>query len=275
LVAVCALAPGERNRRANPTAIILRMAEQALLSLGQEFRFHFQAVGMVHLCSSRSGLDVAEVGGLAEGGKGVAGGDELVGDVSRGSWWRRCRALRRPIGLPGWRRVRGGRGRRRCGSGRSNRYFFWMGADQVTFHDLHVIYVEEELDGEAELTAWTTCHPRRSGRTCSRGWSTLLLRSSMQNVDAVVLGDFLDAVETGDGIFGALLVGHAFAIAGKSDDGGDAGLGGERNVFAENLPQSWRDFQTRLMALRISPPSTVTPCCRPGHTARALRLRRD
>ena len=42
LVAVCALAARERNRRANPTVVILRMAEQALLSLGQEFRFHFQ-----------------------------------------------------------------------------------------------------------------------------------------------------------------------------------------------------------------------------------------
>jgi hypothetical protein len=42
LVAVCALAARERNRRAKPTAVILRMAEQVLLSLGQEFRFHFQ-----------------------------------------------------------------------------------------------------------------------------------------------------------------------------------------------------------------------------------------
>jgi len=58
------------------------MAEQALLSLGQEFRFHFQGSCMVHLCSSRSGLDVAEVGGLAEGGKGVAVGTKLVGDVA-------------------------------------------------------------------------------------------------------------------------------------------------------------------------------------------------
>jgi hypothetical protein len=51
--------------------------------------------------------------------------------------------------------------------------------------------------------------------------------------DAVVLGDFLDAVETGDGVFGALFVGHAIAVAGKSDHVGHASLGGEWNVFAK------------------------------------------
>jgi len=40
----------------------------------------------------------------------------------------------------------------------------------------------------------------------------------------VVLGDFLNAVEAGDGVLGALVVGHAIAIAGKSDDVGDADL---------------------------------------------------
>ena len=51
--------------------------------------------------------------------------------------------------------------------------------------------------------------------------------------DAVILGDFLDAVEAGDGVFGALLVGHSTAVAGKSDDVGDAGLGGKGNIFAK------------------------------------------
>jgi hypothetical protein len=42
LAAVCALAAVESNRRAKPTAVTLRMAEQALLSSSQEFCFHFQ-----------------------------------------------------------------------------------------------------------------------------------------------------------------------------------------------------------------------------------------
>ena len=53
--------------------------------------------------------------------------------------------------------------------------------------------------------------------------------------DAVVLGDFLDAVQAGDGVFGALVVGHGFAIAGEGDDVGDAGLGGQGNVFAKTF----------------------------------------
>ena len=51
----------------------------------------------------------------------------------------------------------------------------------------------------------------------------------------MLLGDFLDAVETGDGIFGALFVGHSIAVTGERDHIGHAGFGGERNVFAETF----------------------------------------
>jgi hypothetical protein len=53
------------------------------------------------------------------------------------------------------------------------------------------------------------------------------------NCDAVVLGDFFNAIQTRDGVFRAFVVGHAVAVSGEGDDVRNAGFGGERNEFAK------------------------------------------
>src|SRR6266481_4188958 len=98
---------------------------------------------MVHLCSSRSGLDVAEVGGLAEGGNGVAGGEGVVGDVAGDVGGGDAAHYAVPLDfLGGVEFVAAGDAAGVEVGGPID--IFLDGADQVTFHDLHVIDVEEE-----------------------------------------------------------------------------------------------------------------------------------
>ena len=170
---------------------------------------------------------------MAEGGKGVAGGDELVGDVAAEVGGGDAAHYAVPLDfLGGVEFVAAGDA---AGVEVGDPIdIFLDGADQVTFHDLHVIDVEEELDAR-RVDGLDDLHTPGGVVAHVVVVVDLAVEKLDADVDAVVLGDFLDAVETGDGIFGALLVGHAFAIAGKSDDVGDAGLGGERNIFAETL----------------------------------------
>ncbi len=101
---------------------------------------------------------------------------------------------------------------------------FLNGADEVAFHDLHVIDVEEQfdargVDGLNDLDA--------PGGVVAHVVVVIDLAVKQFNADgdAVVFGNFFDAVEAGDGIFGALFVGHALAVSGKRDDVGYPGLG--------------------------------------------------
>src|ERR1700674_781103 len=188
---------------------------------------------MVHLCSWRSGLDVAEVGGLAEGGERVAGGDEFVGDVAAEVGGGD--AAHQPVPwdfLGGVECVAAGNA---AGVEVGDPIdIFLDGADQVTFHDLHVIDVEEELDA-GRVDGLDDLYSPGGVVAHIVVVVDLAIEQLDADGDAVVLGDFLDAVETGNSVLGAFVVGHAIAIAGKSDDVGDAGLGGERNVFAETF----------------------------------------
>src|SRR3979490_686259 len=179
---------------------------------------------MVHLCSLRSGLDVAEVGGLAEGGKGVAGGDELVGDVAAEVGGGDAAHDAVPLDFLGTVEfvAAGNAAGVEVGDGID---VFLDGAGGGAFHDLHVGDVEEELDagrvdGMDDLDA--------PGSVVAHVVVVvdLAVEELDADGDAVVLGDFFDAVEAGDGVFGALFVGHASAIAGESDDVRHACFGG-------------------------------------------------
>src|SRR5467141_88433 len=188
---------------------------------------------MVHLCSSGSGLDVAEVGGLAEGGKGVAGGDELVGDVAAEVGGGDAAHYAVPLDfLGGVEFVAAGDA---AGVEVGDPIdIFLDGADQVTFHDLHVIDVVEQLDAW-RINGLDDLHSP-SGVVAHVVFVVALAVEELDaDGDAVVLGDFLDAVETGDGVLGALFVGNAIATAGKGNHVGHSGFGGERNVFAKTF----------------------------------------
>jgi hypothetical protein len=170
---------------------------------------------------------------LAEGGKRVAGGDELVGDVAAEVGGGDAAHYAVPLDfLGGVEFVAAGDA---AGVEVGDPIdIFLDGADQVTFHDLHVIDVEEELDAR-RVDGLDDLHTPGGVVTHVVVVVDLAVEELDADRDAVVLGDFLDAVETGNSVLGAFVVGHAFAIAGKSDDVGDAGLGGERNVFAETF----------------------------------------
>src|SRR5262249_9229044 len=109
---------------------------------------------------------------------------------------------------------------------------FLNGADQIAFHDLHVVDVVEQLDvgrvdGRDDLDA--------PGGVVAHVVVVVdfAVEKFEADVDAVVLGDFLELVESHDAILDAFGVGHTVAIAGKGDDVGNARFGGERNIFAE------------------------------------------
>src|SRR5256884_201848 len=188
---------------------------------------------MVHLGRSKSGLDVAEVGGLAEGGEGVAGGDELVGDVAAEVGGGDAAHDAVPLDFLGGVEFVAAGDPAGVEVGDPIDVFL-DGADEVTFHNLHVINVVEQFDA-GRIDGLDDLHSPGGVVAHVVVVVDLAIEELDADGDAVVLGDFLDAVETGDGVLGALFVGHAIAIAGKSDDVGDAGLGGERNVFAETF----------------------------------------
>jgi len=168
--------------------------------------------------------DVAEVGGLAEGSEGVAGGDEFVGDVAAEVGGGDAAHDAVPLDFLG--SVEFVAAGNAAGVEVSDPVdVFLDGADEVAFHDLHVVDVEEELDargvdGLDDLDA--------PGSVVAH--VVVMIDFAVEKFhadgDAVIFGDFFDAVEAADRVLGALFVGHAIAVAGKSDDVGDAGFGG-------------------------------------------------
>jgi len=92
-----------------------------------------------------AGLDVAEVDGLAEGSERVAGGDEFMGDVA--AEVRSGDAAHNAVPLDFLGAVEFVAAGHAAGVKVSDPIdIFLDSADQVTFHDLHVIDVVEQLD---------------------------------------------------------------------------------------------------------------------------------
>src|SRR6266849_7350664 len=92
-----------------------------------------------------AGSDVAEVGGLAEGGERVAGGDEFVGDVAAEVGGGDAAHHAVPLDFLGAVEL--------VAAGNTAGVevadpidVFLDGADQVTFHDLHMIDVVAQFD---------------------------------------------------------------------------------------------------------------------------------
>src|SRR5437016_13039239 len=100
---------------------------------------------MVHLGRSKSGLDVAEVGGWWGGGEGVAGGGALRGDVASEVGGGDAADHAVPLDFLGGVEFVAARDAAGVEVGDPIDIFL-DGADQVTFHDLHVIDVVEQLD---------------------------------------------------------------------------------------------------------------------------------
>ena len=174
---------------------------------------------------------VAEVGGLAEGSERVTGGNEFVGHVAAEVGGGDATHNAVPLDflsaikfVSAWN-----------ATGMEVAYpidVFLDSPNEVAFHDLHVVDVVEQLDArridsldDLEAPGGVVAHV------------VVMVHFAVEELDAdgdaVVLGDFLDAIQACDGVLGALFVGHALAIAGKSDDVDHAGLGGERDVFAK------------------------------------------
>src|SRR6202158_5472078 len=179
------------------------------------------------------GLDVAKVGGLAEGGELIARGDEFVSDVAAEVCSGDAAHDAVPLNFLGAVEF--------VAAGNATGVevgdpidVFLDGADQVTFHDLHVINVVEQLDA-GRINGLDDLHSPSGVVAHVVFVVDLAVEELDADGDAVVLGDFLDAVETGDGVFGALFVGHPIAVAGESNHVGHAGLGGEGNVFAKTF----------------------------------------
>src|SRR5467141_1253451 len=180
-----------------------------------------------------AGLDIAEVGGLAEGGERVAAGDEFMGDVA--AEVRSGDAAHNPVPLDFLGAVEFVAAGNAAGVEVGDPIdIFLDGADQVTFHDLHVIDVVEQLDA-GRINGLDDLHSPSGVVAHVVVVVDLAVEELDADGDAVVLGDFLDAVETGDGVLGALFVGNAIATAGKGNHVGHSGFGGERNVFAKTF----------------------------------------
>src|SRR2546423_521881 len=178
-------------------------------------------------------LYVAEVDGFAQGGEWIACGDELVCDVAsvvgRGDaahdsvplyflsaikfmamWNAPGVEVAEPVNI------------------------FLNRADQVAFHDLHVIDVVEKLDprGVDRLN-----HLKAPGGVVAHVIFVIdfAVEQLEADVDAVIFGDFLEAIEASNGVFSALFVRHARAISRKRDDVGHAGFSGDGDIFAKSF----------------------------------------
>src|SRR6266567_4284313 len=178
-------------------------------------------------------LDVAEIGGLAQGRERVARRDKLVSHVAAEVGGRDSAHDAVPLDFLGAVEFVA------AGNAASVEVsdpidVFLNGADQIAFHDLHVIDVEEELDA-GRVDGLDNLNAPSGVVAHVVVVVDLAIEEFQADGDAIVVGDFLDAVETGDGIFSAFFVGHARAIPGKSDHVGDAGFGGEWNVFAKTF----------------------------------------
>src|SRR5260370_7616276 len=111
---------------------------------------------------------------------------------------------------------------------------FLGGGGGVLFHDLHGIDDEEKLDAR-RIDSLDDLDAPRGVVAHVIVMVDLAVQKLDADGDAVVFGDLFDAVEAGDGVPGALFIGHAGAVAGESDDVGDAGLGSQRNVLAKTF----------------------------------------
>jgi hypothetical protein len=107
-------------------------------------------------------------------------------------------------------------------------------ANEIPLHDLHVVDVVEKF------------YPRRvhflNDAYAPRGvvaHVVFMVDLAVEKFDAdrhsMVLGNFFDTIQTDDRVFGAFSIGQPLAIAGKSDDVGNASFGGDRNEFAKGF----------------------------------------
>ena len=169
--------------------------------------------------------------GFAEGGEGVAEGDELVGYVAGVAGAEDTAHDGGPFYFLGVVEL--------VAAGDSSGVevaepldVFLDGGDEVAFHNLHVVDVVEELDAggvdlfaDADAPGGVVCHV------------VLVVAFAVKELkvdgDAVVFRDGLETLEAEDAVAGAFVIGHAHAVAGEGDDVGDAELGGEGDVLAE------------------------------------------
>ena len=155
----------------------------------------------------------------------------------------------------------------------SHLMFSLDGADEIAFHDLHVIDVVEQFDALGRPTSSQTCDAPGGVVAHVVLVVALAVEELHADGDAVVFGDGFDSLEADDGVAGALFVGHAFAVAGEGDDVGDFGLGGEGDVFAEAgfdvgvVLDSVETFFFNFAAVRRSPWR-----CRRGRSGRGFRI---
>ncbi len=105
------------------------------------------------------------------------------------------------------------------------------GADDVAFHDLHVIDVVEQFH---PWRVYALHHIDAPGGVVALIVVVvdLAVQQFHADVDAGIFGHFLDTVQADDAVFFADVVGEALAIAGEGDDVGNFGGGGALDVGA-------------------------------------------
>src|SRR5690242_6101779 len=166
--------------------------------------------------AERNWSDVAEVSGLAQRSQRIARGDEFMGHVA--AEIRSGDSAHDAVPLDFLSAVELVAAGNAAGVEVSDPVdVFLNGADEIAFHDLHVIDVVEQLDAR-RVYGLDDLNAPRGVIAHVVVMVDLAVEELEADGDAVILGDFLDAVETGDGVFSALFVGHASAVAGKSDD---------------------------------------------------------
>src|SRR5271165_3772513 len=106
------------------------------------------------------------------------------------------------------------------------------GRDEISFHDLHVVDVVEQLD----VRRVDFVHYGRAPGGAI-GHVVLVVHLAVEqlqtNGDVVVFGDLLHAIQTNHGVARALFIRHALAVSREGDDVGHASLRSQRDVFAE------------------------------------------
>src|SRR5271165_1084628 len=106
------------------------------------------------------------------------------------------------------------------------------GRDEISFHDLHVVDVVEQLD----VRRVDFVHYGRAPGGAI-GHIVLVVHLAVEQLqtdgDVVVFGDLLHAIQANYGVARALFIRHALAVSREGDDVGHAGLRGQRDVLAE------------------------------------------
>ena len=147
------------------------------------------------------------------------------------------------------------------------------GVDQIAFHNLHVVDVVQELHVRR---IHLLHHLHTPGGVIAH--VILVIHLAIQQFhadgDAVILGNFLDSIQSNDGILRPLLIGETGAITGERDHIRNAGFGRQRDIFAKSIFDGSVIFEA-IQALGNLSAAGIRPWCRLIHSVGEPHTDRD